>query len=169
MMAPEPHTMPTEKEQILVSAFIRKLEEHNLWSIDGLRSIIGDYKTAGSKQIYKADAFIQFINIMIRHKVETFQKLNSLADQSALGRELRSIKGQKVSVDYFFMLAGEQNDVKVDMHLTRFAQNATEVNNLSPQQIKDLFINAATFFSNNGTPLTPRHLDHIVWNWQRGR
>lgn len=169
MLAFNPYVMPNAEQQITVSDFKRTLIEKNLWDVDGLRTVIGNYKTAGSSQIYKAEAFIKFVNTLTKYKIETFQDLNSCADQDALERELRSIKGQKVAVDYFFMLAGELNDVKVDMHLTRFAQEATGVNHLSLSQIKNLFIEAAAFLTAKGISMTPRRLDHIVWNWQRNQ
>ena len=167
MLAANPSEMPTVKEQLTVSAFIQKLIDKDLWDVDKMTSITHAYKTAGAGQILKTDAFIQFLNILVRHKIDTFQDLNSVENQYNLGMELRAIKGQKESVSYFFMLAGDKYDVKVDTHLTRYAQRATGEANLTYQQIKDLYKNAAKAFSTETEEMTPRHFDHIVWNWQR--
>lgn len=167
MLAADPLEIPSIKEQLTVTAFIEKLREKELWDADKMTSITHAYKTAGAGQILKTDAFMQFLDILVRHNIETFQDLNSVENQYNLGMELRAIKGQKESVSYFFMLAGDKYDVKVDTHLTRFAQRATGEVNLTYQQIKDLYIKAAKAFSTETEEMTPRHFDHIVWNWQR--
>lgn len=167
MLAKDPTEIPPVNEQTTVSSFIQKLKDKDLWDAEKLTSITRTYKTAGSRKILKSDAFIQFLDVLVRNGIDSFQDLNSVENQYSLGMELRTIKGQKESVNYFFMLAGDKYDVKVDTHLTRFAQRATGENHLTYQQIKDLYKNAAIFFSTAEEEMTPRHFDHIVWNWQR--
>lgn len=161
--------IPDVDAQVTVSDFVTRLEEQNLWNIVGLRSLVHNYKTAGSRQIYKADAFIQFIQMIQAAGVDTYQDLNCLnnVDRMQLESNLKTILGQKVSVDYFFMLAGEPDMVKVDTWLRRFTQDATGVKNLTNQQIVTLFISAAATLSiEKGQPISPRHLDHVTWTYQ---
>ena len=40
----------------------------------------------------------------------------------------------------------------------------------APEQIKELFRRAVVHYRQNGYPdMTARHLDHIVWTWQKSR
>lgn len=163
-------TIPPVGQQVRVSDFVLRLENLGLWTVDDLRGLIHNYMTAGSRQIYKADAFIQFIQMIQDAGVETYQDLNGLDDvvRHQLEINLKTILGQKVSVDYFFMLAGEPFMVKVDTWLRRFSQEATGVNDLTNQDIVDLFCSAAEILSaENNQIITPRHLDHAAWTYKR--
>ena len=60
--------------------------------------------------------------------------------------------------------------MKVDVWIRRFAKEAVGRDDLTPLQIKELFRDAAEYYRNNGYPdMTARHLDHIIWNWQKTR
>lgn len=60
------------------------------------------------------------------------------------------------------------NRQKVDRHIRAFATKATGHANLTDNQIKSLFRFAAEELSKDYPEMTPRHLDHIVWVYQRG-
>jgi hypothetical protein len=65
------------------------------------------------------------------------------------------------------MLAGDHNGVKVDTHLQRFIKDALG-KYLKTEETIELFRQAADYYRQNGYPdMTPRHLDHIVWSWQK--
>ena len=165
-------TMPEVNEQVSVSEFVDCLQHQGLWNEEGLMTLIGRYRTAGKTSITKAAAFILFIQFLQNHRIDTYQDLNSMPEDElqALENELKGIPGQKVSVDYFFMLAGDSNRVKVDRWLTRFACEATGMNHLINDQILNLFRNAAEqLVDENGNHYTPRHLDHMAWDYQRRR
>lgn len=165
-------TMPEVNEQVSVSDFVDCLQHQGLWNEEGLMTLIGRYRTAGKTSITKAAAFILFIQFLQNHRIDTYQDLNSVPEDElqALENELKGIPGQNVSVDYFFMLAGDSNRVKVDRWLTRFACEATGMNHLTNDQILNLFRNAAEqLVDENGNHYTPRHLDHMAWDYQRGR
>lgn len=159
---------PKDSEETSITAFMSKLESLGLWSEEGLCSIIGTFRTAGYRQYTttKAKAFIDFINVLRTHRIDTYQDFARYEEKDKLYEDLRLIKGQKASVDYFFMLAGDQDRIKVDVHIKRFTERATGINNLSIEDIRSLFKNAAEYFSKKGLKMTPRHLDHIVWTFQ---
>lgn len=171
MMAANPSEIPSKKDQVSVKAFIEKAKQDNLWEEKNLMQVIGNYQTAGRNAISKAKAFMDFIDILVKKNVDTFQELNerSVEERKELEKELKMIKGQKVSVDYFLMLSGEPNLVKVDTWLKRFALAATGQISLTNPQIETLFRNAATQLPKQGVTvsITPRYLDHLAWGWQR--
>ena len=160
--------IPAINDQISVDEFVNRVRNEGLWG-DNLSTIIGNFRTAGSNTILKSTAFVTFVNILTTRHINTYQDLNSLSSQDKLHleHELKQIRGQKVAVDYFFMLAGEKNMVKVDTWLTQFAKLATNQPSLTNQQIVSLFVNAAKALSTNTNPISPRRLDHIAWGWMR--
>ena len=163
-------TIPSIENQVKVSDLITRFRRQTSWDEYGLVSVIGNYKTAGSSNITKAGAFIQFVSILLNHKIETYQDFNgkSEEDRKTIEKELKSIKGQKVSVDYFFMLAGDENLIKVDRWLTRFAKEATGQQLLTNIQIVELFRKASIYLCEKyGNRFTPRYLDHLAWSYQR--
>lgn len=162
--------IPAENQQLTVNDFVERLDQNNLWDSESLRAVIGNYRTAGRHYIYKSEAFISFIQSLTEAGINTYQDLSYLPDDAFqnLENSLKDIPGQNVSVDYFFMLAGEADNIKVDTWLRRFSEDATGMHNLTNTQIITLFRNAAIQLSlDTGHNITPRHLDHAAWSFQR--
>jgi hypothetical protein len=165
--ANDPHTLPTEG-QIRISELVPKLEEY---APESLADAIGNHQRTSSRSgILKTDAFLQYLQAFQEFGVETYQDVNRLSEENAaFETALRQIPGQNVSVDYFFMLAGDTDGVKVDTHLRRFVRDAVG-RDLEADEIKELFRRAVLHYRQHGYPdMTARHLDHIVWSWQKSR
>ena len=166
--APNPHAIPCAEEQVTISNLCAKLKDYTPESL--ANAIHNHQRTSSRSGILKTDAFLQYLDVFQRFKVNTYQDVNRLADENpAFEQALRNIKGQNVAVDYFFMLAGDEDGVKVDTHLRNFVRDAVG-RDLEPEQIKTLFREAVVHYRQNGYPdMTARHLDHIVWTWQKSR
>ena len=175
--AENPFEIPGE-EQLSVSDFMQRLTEHYQLSKDAAPAQNGEIlaekinnrqRTSTRNGILKAEAFLRYLDVFRNNHIESYQDLNNPENQPAVEQALRKIPGQNVAVDYFFMLAGERNLVKVDTHLRRYVDAAVG-KNLTNEAIINLFREAAAHYQKNGFPdMTPRHLDHIVWSWQKGR
>ena len=166
--APNPHALPSIQEQVTVSVLCDKLRDYTPQSLaDALHN---HQRTSSRGGILKTEAFLQYLGVFQQFEVNTYQDVNHLADQNpAFEQALRNIRGQNVAVDYFFMLAGDEDGVKVDTHLRNFVRDAVG-RDLTPEQIKELFRRAVVHYRQNGYPdMTARHLDHIVWTWQKSR
>ena len=163
--------LPRIEEQIKVSEFQRRLRRLNCLDPATLAEKLNNRQRTSSRNgILKADAFLQYLEEFKSHEIETFQDVFSSEEKRAkLEQSLRKITGQNVAVDYFFMLAGNKDDVKVDTWIKRFVHDALG-KDIPESQIKQLFKEAAEYYRNNGYPdMTVRHLDHIIWNWQKSR
>lgn len=137
---------------------------------EGLAARIGNRQRTSSRNgILKTAAFTQWLDILSLHEIQTYQDFHRKFNDCNLERDLRAVRGQGsgIAVNYFYMLAGNTNDVKVDRHITAFSCAATGVENLSPSTIKDLFKAAVKELKKDYPCLTVRHLDHIVWEYQR--
>ena len=166
--APHPSSIPEPEEQVPISIMRGRLD-----GFDAIRladSLKNRQKTSSRNGILKAQAFLEYLEVFERYNIETFQDVNRLADNNPNFEEsLRKIRGQNVSVDYFFMLAGDKDRVKVDIHLRRFVKE-TVGRELNYKQIISLLHMAVLHLRENGYPeMTARQLDHIVWSWQRVR
>lgn len=155
--------MPSEEGQITVSDFKSKL---NCTDPNELAELLNNRQRTSTKSgILKADAFIRYLDVFTDLKVNTYQDVNRKVDE--INPRLRQIPGQNVSVDYFFMLAGNTDDVKVDKRINSFVYDAIG-RNVPPEQVKDLFRSAVQYYRKGCYPyLTVRMLDHTVWSWQR--
>ena len=165
--ARNPHTLPTN-DQITITNLIHKLEG---FTPESLAAAINNHQRTSSRSgILKADAFLRYLQVFQQFEADTYQDVNRLLEEKPeFEAAIRQIPGQNVSVDYFFMLAGDTDGVKVDTHLRRFVRNAVG-RDLTTSEIKKLFRQAVIHYRLNGYPqMTARHLDHIVWSWQKAQ
>lgn len=165
--ANDPHTLPTDG-QITITELTNRLEG---FTPDSLAETINNRQRTSSKSgILKADAFLRYLQVFQQFGVDTYQDVNRLVEENpAFEAAIRQIPGQNVAVDYFFMLAGDTDGVKVDTHLRRFVRNAVG-RDLPTDEVKELFRQAVQYYRQHGYPkMTARHLDHIVWSWQKSQ
>ena len=165
--ANDPHTLPTDG-QITITELTNRLEG---FTPDFLAEAINNRQRTSSKSgILKADAFLRYLQVFQQFGVDTYQDVNRLVEENpAFEAAIRQIPGQNVAVDYFFMLAGDTDGVKVDTHHRRFVRNAVG-RDLPADEVKELFRQAVQYYRQHGYPqMTARHLDHIVWSWQKSQ
>ena len=129
-------------------------------------------KTSTRSGILKADAVKHFAMVLKSNGIQTLSDIRtaSAATISAIESNIKTIPGQKsgISFSYFLMLSGDDNHMKIDRWLLRFVGDALGVaryNNVS-QAYEDLLIvcdELKKIYPN----LTPRLLDHTIWNYMR--
>lgn len=166
-VAPDPYNVPDKSSQITVKQVLEKLGHY---SPEKLATCISNRQRTSSRSgILKTDAFMQWLNILNSYEIQTYQDFHTKGEADNLEQDLRSVKGQKsgISTDYFYMLAGNTDDVKVDRHIMAFTLAATGEDQLSPIVIKELFRAAVRELLPFHPGLTVRRLDHIVWVYQR--
>ena len=103
--------------------------------------------------------------------IDTFEDFRHFAKEPLLELVLRSVKGMgDAGVNYMFMMAGDPNRCKPDVHIHRCIKNAlgTDIPN---DECQILFRRAVEELQICGYPdLTVRDLDSIIWNkYQRGK
>ena len=90
----------------------------------------------------------------------------------ALEVKWKSIQGQSsgISYDYFQMLVGDNYRIKPDRHILRFLSGSIgrDITNLTEAQL--LISNTCVSLAiHHDRKVTPRELDHLIWNWQKGQ
>jgi len=130
-----PYILPSVEQQIKISDFINKM---NCSDPEILAKRLNNHQRTSSKSgILKTDAFFQYLGVFRELGIETYQDVFiDTTRRDNLELKLRRIIGQNVAVDYFFMLAGNTDDVKVDTWIRRFVRDAVGKNDLTPEQIK---------------------------------
>ena len=165
--AKNPAKVPAKDEQFTVRQFLDKM---NGPSPERLADIVSNHQRTSKKNgILKTAAFMQWLDILELYGIQTYQDFHKKWNDSNLERDLRTVRGQKsgISTDYFYMLAGNISDVKVDRNIMAFACAATGEDHLSSTTVKEFFKSAVKELQADHPGLTVRHLNHIVWEYQR--
>ena len=119
--------------------------------------------------ILKSEAYILFLQVMQRFNVETCEDIARMVDDQDFQSTIKSIRGQSsgLTLEYLFILARIESYVKVDRHITRFAQTATGKGNLSKEQIINIVRTASKYMACQNHPgMNARWLDHLIWTYQ---
>jgi len=121
-----------------------------------------------AKSILKSEAAYLFAKTLNKFGINFLQDIKGQNEQ--LEKEIRQIPGQTtgISLDYFYMLAGDENFVKFDRMMMRFMMDAIgEIPN--KYETKELINKAVEILKNKYPNLTSRLLDHQIWLFQRNR
>lgn len=154
---------PAADKQVSVTA-IRNLLQDN--TPEQLANVVGNCQKVAGR--LKSALFLDCLQVFHEFGIETYQDMQAQFDNPALEAALSGIHGVgPATLSYLYMLVGDSNDVKVDRHIRAFASKATGHANLSDDQIKSLFRFAAEELSKDYPGMTTRHLDHIVWVYQK--
>lgn len=171
------NSMPDIKDQVPCSTITDILKRYSPEQLASPEYLSNRQRTSTRNGILKTEAFLRYLEIFKNYQIETYQDLERRG-RGELEEELMNIPGQRnVAVTYFYMLAGDENNVKVDRHIQRFVNNSLgreierEARNAN-EYIRKLFICAAKQLRKDRIcqrygKMTARHLDHIIWQWQR--
>lgn len=164
---PDRGSLPPPAGQEPVTAFCERFERAGLDDMTAV-AFRNRQRTSPRGGILKADAVYRFASALRRHKVEFFQDVPGAADNEALAGEIRSIPGQGsgLSLGYFWMLAGSDDNVKPDRMVLRFL-SAVLGRAVRVDEAQRLLRAATTRLRPKHPHLTPRLLDFVVWNYQR--
>jgi hypothetical protein len=119
--------------------------------------------TTVASSISKAEASLQFAEVLVAYGIENFQDLAGLQQSKEFAEAIMRITGQGsgITYDYFFMLAGDENAVKIDRHVYSFLEQAVG-HTLTNEEMKALTRVAAAQLG-----LTPREVDNQIWEYRR--
>jgi hypothetical protein len=168
---PQSDNYPAIENQESISQFIEFFKENDIEIITG-EIFKNRQMTSSHNGILKALAVYQFAQVLQKFNINYFQDISKVLSNDDFENAIFQITGQSygTSLTYFFMLCGNKNLIKPDRMIKRFlskpinrspetispneAQNAFEriLNNLQNEQIKSI-----------------RHLDYIIWNYQRNQ
>ncbi len=162
-------TLPSPEAQLTMSAFIGEMQRL------GARTFADDVfknhqRTSTQTGILKADAVLRFATVVRDQGVERFQDVPRLLANPAFEAGVLAIPGQRsgISLQYFFMLAGSDDVIKPDRMVLRFLAAALG-REVGVAEAAALLVGACARLQGRFPTLTPRLLDHQIWDHQRAQ
>ncbi len=124
-------------------------------------------RTSPSNGILKSEAVLKYAQVLQKYKINHFQDINLVLPNIKFEKEIKKIKGQSgVSLPYFLMLTGDENFIKPDRMIKRFANKAI-TEKLSIKNLEKLIKDAFRILEIDFPELTLRSLDHEIWKYQK--
>lgn len=125
--------------------------------------------TNANKGILKAKAVILFARVLKSASVEDFHDIRDPLRQAAARQAVKAVPGHSsgISFDYLMMMAGDDSFVKADRMICRFVERATGKSVVNQEEAKQALTGACQLLSAEYPNLTPRLLDHLIWQYQR--
>jgi hypothetical protein len=128
-------------------------------------------RTSTRNGILKADAVVLFAKAVRRAGVEDFADIRRSDMMDAAREAVASVPGHRsgISFDYLMMLAGDESYVKADRMICGFVAEAAGVATVTAEEARTAVVGACKALLAEYPNLTPRRLDHVIWNHQRKR
>jgi len=127
-------------------------------------------RTSTRNGILKAEAVGRVSQLLHRFQVEFLQDAERVLGDRDFEAQFQAIPGQAsgISLRYFYMLVGSEDFIKPDRMVARFIWAATQ-RQVTVEQMHVVIVGAAKILSQQYPSLTPRRLDHMIWNFQRSQ
>lgn len=145
-----------------VSLLLRRMDEkgHKAFANKVLQN---QQKLGGKKQIPKEEVCYQLARYLRDLHIETIEDFQNYESQEILEIVIRAVSGLgDAGVNYLFMLAGDPNRCKPDVHIHHCIQDACG-HDIGNGECQVLFSNAVKLLRNQYPNLTVRGLDGIIW------
>lgn len=160
--------LPEIDDQYKVSDFIKKFEKFDTESL-AKEVFKNSHRTSTKNGILKSEAVVEFLTILNKYKINTFQDLDKMNEK--IENEILNIKGQKsgISIQYFYMLAGSNELIKPDRMIIRFLEKYLERKIMIKESLGIISKTCEILESDFSVKITPRELDNAIWNYQRNQ
>lgn len=161
------YALPPVEQQQSITRLIAGIEAHGA-DYFAQHTVRNRQRTSSSNGILKADAVILFARVLAQYGVYYLQDVAGIETDDGVEAAIRALPGQHsgISFHYFLMLAGSDHLVKPDRMIRRFLATALE-RQVTVHEAQSV-LSAATAYLLPAYPhLTPRLLDHAIWNYQR--
>ena len=145
-----------------VSMLMQRMDEqgHKVFAEKVLRN---QQKLGGRKQIPKEEVCYQLARYLRELHIETISDFQSFESQEILEIVMRAVNGLgDAGVNYLFMLAGDPNRCKPDVHIHHCIRDACGLD-ISNEECQKLFADAVVLLNEAYPHLTVRGLDGIIW------
>ena len=121
-------------------------------------------KIGGKGAIPKSEVCYQLARYLKYLHIETIEDFREFECQELLEIVIRSVRGMgDAGTNYLFMLAGDPNRCKPDVHIHHCVKDACG-QDVTNEECQELFTDAVSVLKGRCPGLTVRGLDSIVWN-----
>ncbi len=127
-------------------------------------------RTSTRNGILKSEAVFKFASALQSHGVASFEDVPNAVKNKALEDKIKGIPGQGsgITLKYFFMLAGKDDQIKPDRMILRFVDVALKrkPGTTTTDEAEILLRDAHEILRQEHSSLTLRELDYAIWNHQ---
>lgn len=150
------------------SMLLGRMDEvgHKTFANEVLRN---QQKLGGQKQIPKEEVCYQLARYLCALHIETIEEFQNYESQEILEIVIKAVDGLgDAGVNYLFMLAGDPNRCKPDVHIHHCIRDALGYD-ISNDDCQILFAEAVKLLNIQHPKLTVRGLDGIIWRYYQSR
>ncbi len=144
-----------------IDDFIRDLDTEGLHNV--MMLVLNNRQCVGGRR--KIDVCYDVAKKLQKLNIQTFDDFNNYNDKEYLSFSLRQIKGVgDAAIDYLFMMVGDDNRVKPDVHIHHCIKDAIG-HDVSNEECQNLFREVSLAIVDEMPFATPRFLDGLVWTY----
>lgn len=144
-----------------VDQFINDLDKDGLDYV--MESVLKNKQLVGRRR--KINVCYDVAKILKKLNIQTLEDFSKYDDPKFLDHSLRFVKGVgNAAVDYLFMMAGDNNRVKPDIHIHHCIKDAIG-HDVKDEECQILFREVSENIIDKYKFATPRYLDGIVWQY----
>ena len=145
-----------------VSMLLHRMDDIGHLAFAG-KVLINHQKLGGKKHIPKEEVCYQLARYLRDLHIETIEDFQNYESQEILEIVIRAVNGLgDAGVNYLFMLAGDPNRCKPDVHIHHCIRDACG-HDISNEDCQALFTDAVAILRARHPNLTVRGLDGIIW------
>lgn len=159
------NSVPKQESQFSVNDFINM---YGKTDFDELANSVfkNKQRTSSRSGILKAEAVVRFLRELSNEGINYFQDLENIPKN--FEAKIKEITGQKsgISLQYFYMLAGDDRLIKPDRMVIRYIENIVKIP-VSQKDCQEILEKTSSKLQVLGINISPRELDNAIWNYQR--
>lgn len=159
------NSIPEKESQFSVTDFIDMFGKSDFDEL--ANSVFKNRQRTSSKNgILKAEAVVHFLRELSNEGINYFQDLENIS--TSFEAKIQQIRGQKsgISLQYFYMLAGNDRLIKPDRMVIRYIENIVKTP-VSQKDCQNILEQTSLKLEDSGVYISPRELDNAIWNYQR--
>jgi hypothetical protein len=166
---PDPSALPARRSQETLGALVGHFADLGLEHMTG-KVFVNRQRTSTRSGILKSEAVWKFADALKSNGIEDLQDAAEAPPNAAVRRAIGLIPGQSsgISLKYCWMLAGSDELIKPDRMVLRFLEDCLG-RPVGTAEAPHLVAGAVARLKPLHPALTPRLLDHQIWEYQRGR
>ena len=127
--------------------------------------VVKNHQKLGRSLIPKEEAVYQLARFLKLLQIETLEDFQQFESPELLEVVIRAVKGiSDAGVNYLFMLAGDPNRVKPDVHIHHSIVDACG-RDVSNEECQTLFSEAVELLKSKHAGLTVAALDNTIWRY----
>ena len=158
---------PDISTQLSIADFVKLYDNYGIdWMTEQVYQ--NRQRTSTRSGILKSEAALRFSETLLEFGVYFFQDIDNVIGDPNFETAIKKIPGQGsgISLRYFYMLAGSDDYIKPDRMMARFIWSALN-KSLSVEETHRLVVETCKILAAENPLLTPRSLDHAIWQYQR--